>query len=496
MAVRKPVPGGVPRRDPVTGLPVRGPQAAGAGLAPAAGRNDFVPAPVPLDGSQERQRPAAAPNGDRGGNHHHRRPSASRNGDRGQTSRQLPPAAPVSDPGQRFLDAPGRDPGSYLDVGPASLPMPAIRDVPPAVPARQGRPRDIPPAPPAVAPPPAAQAPPARRKRLPVPLDDDPLTSPSFPKVPASDSRSYRNGRADTPPGGSRAPAPYPAATPQLPSYDSPTAQYQAAQYSTAQYPTAQYPEAQYPQAQYPEAQYPTAQYPTAPAAQPSPPQRSGQHSAPQRSAPEAPATQRRAHGRPAAQHSAPQYPGDASRSNPSAYRPDPLSSRNPYPAPAANGSPGPASTPPGRTPAAPASAGNPYGSYVTPDSQQDPASGYNSYPPAPGNGHGQPYPPPAVPGGTGQNGNGYWHEPAPVSGSLPEPGGSSYPEAAAQAGDLRHGEAQGPDYRNGYGQHGQAGYLPNGYPADPADPAGYAPVDPYGSDGYGGYPEYGAAER
>jgi hypothetical protein len=132
----------------------------------------------------------------------------------------------------------------------------------------------------------------------------------------------------------------------------------------------------------------------------------------------------------------------------------------------------------------------------VTPDSQQDPASGYNSYPPAPGNGHGQPYPPPAVPGGTGQNGNGYWHEPAPVSGSLPEPGGSSYPEAAAQAGDLRHGEAQGPDYRNGYGQHGQAGYLPNGYPADPADPAGYAPVDPYGSDGYGGYPEYGAAER
>jgi hypothetical protein len=508
LAVRTPAPGGVPRRDPVTGLPVRGPQPADAELTAAAGRTDFVPAPVPVAGTQERQRPPAASNGDRG-SRHHRRPPAGQNGDRGQTSRQLPPAAPASGPGQRFLDAPGRDSGSYLDVGPASMPMPAIRDVPlapPAPPARQGWPRDIPAAPPAAAVPPAAQAPPARRTPLPGALDDDPLTSPSFPKVPASDSRSYRNGRVDTPPGGSRAPAPYPAATPQLPSYDPPTAQYPGAQYSAAQYPTAQYPtaqyaEAQYAQAQYPEAQYPEAQYPTAqyPTVQPSVPRRSGQHSAPQapqRSAPEAPAPQRRAPGRPAAQHSAPQYPGDASRGDPSGYRPDPLPSRNPYPAPVANGSPGPATTPPGPAPAAPAAAGNPYGSYVTPDSGQAPASGYNSYPATPGNGHGQPYQPPAVPGGTGQNGNGYW-QPAPGSGSLPAPGGgSSYPEAAAQASEPRHADVQGPGYRNGYGQHGQADYPPNGYPADPANPAGYAPVDPYGSDGYGGYPEYGAAER
>jgi hypothetical protein len=477
LAARNSVPGGVLRRDPVTGLPVRGPQPADAGLAAAAGRTDFVPAPVPGAGAQDQQRPPAAPNGDRGSSH--RRPPASRNGDRGRASRQRPPAAPVSEPGQRFLDAPGRDPGRYLDVGPASLPMPAIRDIPPAVPAA------------------AAPSPPARREQPRVPLDDDPLTSPSFPKVPASDSRSYRNGRADTPPGGSRAPAQYPAAAPQFPGYDSPAAQYPEAQFPEAQYPTAQYPTAQYPEAQYPGAQYPTAQYPTAqyPTAQPPAARRSGPHTAPQHSGPQRSAPQRPAPERPAAQHAVPQYPGDEDRSDPGAYRPDPLASRNPYPARAANGSAGPASTPPGRGPAGPA-ASNPYGSYVTPDSQQTVASGYNDYPATPGNGHGQPYLPPAVPGGTGRSGNGYWHQGAPHSGSLPEPGGPSYLQAPAQADDPRHADVQEPDYRNGHGRHGEAGYPPNGYPAGPDDPAGYAPVDPYGSDGHGGYPEYGAAGR
>jgi hypothetical protein len=521
MAVRSQAPAGAPRRDPVTGLPIRGPQPADAELTAAAGRSDFAAAPVP-DEPQDRRRPAAASNGDRGSKHH-RRPAASHNGDRGPAGRQMPPAVPASDRGQRFLDAPGRDPGRYLDVGPASLPMPAIRDVPPGRPAppairdvppapaaRQARPRDIaatpPPAaaPPAV-PPPAAQAPPSRGQR-PVPIDDDPLTSPSFPAIKTSDSRSYRNGRADTPPGGSRAPAPYPAATPQRPSYDSPTAQYPAAQYPTAQYPEAQYPapqyqEAQYPEAQYPEAQYPTAQYATPPTAQPPAPHRSGQHSAPHNPAPQSPAPQRpaaeepvrgrRAAERPAAQHSAPQY----ARDDGGAYRPDPLPNRNPYPAPVANASPGPAAAQPARSPVTPAS-GNPYGSYVTPDSHQAPPSGYNGYPAAPGNGHGQPYPPPAAPAGIGQNGNGYWHQAAPVSGSLPAPEGSGYLGDPAQAGQPPHAGVPEPDYRNGYGQHNPAGYPLDGYPAAPENPAGYAPVDPYGSDGYGGYTEYGAAER
>src|SRR5262249_26881621 len=35
----------------------------------------------------------------------------------------------------------------------------------------------------------------------PAPLDDDPLTSPSFPAVGTADSRSYRSGRSDNPRG-------------------------------------------------------------------------------------------------------------------------------------------------------------------------------------------------------------------------------------------------------------------------------------------------------
>src|SRR5712691_3449104 len=56
-------------------------------------------------------------------------------------------------------------------------------------------------------------------------LDDDPLTSPSFPKIPAADSRSYRGGRADSPSSESRSPAPYAAATQQFPAYPSPSGQ-------------------------------------------------------------------------------------------------------------------------------------------------------------------------------------------------------------------------------------------------------------------------------
>jgi hypothetical protein len=53
----------------------------------------------------------------------------------------------------------------------------------------------------------------------PAPLDDDPLTSPSFPAINTSDSRSYRTtGRADTSPGGSRG----------IPAYSEPTQQYAA----------------------------------------------------------------------------------------------------------------------------------------------------------------------------------------------------------------------------------------------------------------------------
>jgi len=315
--------------------------------------------------------------------------------------------------------------------------------------------------------------------------------------MPVNGSRSQSPYPADMPVNGSRSQSPYSAATQQYPAYDAPAAPYPpaqrperpaaqnpaapyppaqrperpAAQYPSAPYPPAQRPErpaAQYPDAQYPDAQYPDAQYPDA-----------------QYAAPEQRPARHRGNGN---GNGSPE--GD--RTNPHAYRPDPLTSPSPYPAGGASASPAAVSMPPGAAPVPPA-AGNPYGSYVTPDSQQTMASSYNSYPAMPGNGHGQSYLPPAAPSGTGQNRNGYWHQQPPEPANSSDRSDPSYLGSAAQ---VPNGDAHAAGYRNGYGQHGQAGYQPNGYPTSQNDPAGYPPVDPYGNDGYGGYPGYGAAER
>jgi hypothetical protein len=476
LAVRGPVPG-APRRDPATGLPVRGSQQpADSGRAAAASRNDFAAAPVPGDRAQDRKRPVTGPNGERSRQDPQRpvtgpngerstrrqRPPAASTGDR-LPDRQRPPAAPVSEPDQRSLAALVGDRGTYLSAGPASLPLPVIRDVP------RDRPRGVPD---------------DRPRGVP---DDDPLTSPSFPKIPPSDSRSYRNGRTDTPAGGSRNPSPYPEPTRQFAAYDTPAAPYPSPQ--RPERPAAQYPAAPYPSPQRPEhpaAQYPTAQYPSA--------QR--EHPAAQYPAAQHPSAERPEH--PAPEHRAARHRGngngsaDANRTNPHPYRPDPLTGPGPYAAGAASAPSGAASMPPAPAPVPPA-ASNPYGSYVTPDRQPTMASSYDGYPSMPGNGHGQSYPPPAVPGGIEQNQNGYWHQQPSAPADPSAPSDPSYLDGAAQVPDT---DAHGADYPNGYGRHGQAGYLPSTYPTSQNDPAGYAPVDPYGSDGYGGYPEYGAAER
>jgi hypothetical protein len=316
---RSPSAGTPPRQDPATGLPVRGrPQPAVADLAaPAAGRADFTPAPVPVSGIHDQSRAAAA----------------------------------ASDP----------RPARYAD--PPGLPSPG-RAQP------TGRPRVDP--------------------------DDDPLTSPSFPRIPADDSRSYRNGRADTPPRGSRAPAPYLATTQQYASYSSPADDY---------------------------------------------------------------------HGN-GSRDTGPTYPNG--------YRPDPLASRDPYGAPA---EPPPA-------PAAPATAGNPYGSYITPDTQAT-VSGYSEYSGAhsrpAGNGNGT-YLPAALPGETSQPAsNGYWHQQPPTPGSLPAPDTPSYLSGPRQYADPLGADGHRADYGNGYAPPDPAGYPPGSYPAGPQDPA---PLDPYGHDG------------
>ncbi len=328
-ASRRPTAGGAPRRDPATGLPVRGrPQPADTELAPAAaGLSDFAPAPVPVSGARAVK-------------------------------------------GLLELGEPHTGP-SDLSILRSGIPPGAPRPVPDG----------------------------------PVP-DDDPLTSPSFPRVPASDSRSYRNRRADTPPGGSRMPIPPP------------------------------YPD---------------------------------------------PAQQPASYGPPAPQFSGPG--GGAELTSPYAYPSGP-SFHDPY-----------AQAPSG--PAAPGATGNPYGSYVTPDSQTV-VSGYGGYQapeysaaeyqvPEYGS-----YPPPAA---NGETGNDYWNHQATVPG-VPGQDTPSYPDLSGQFPGPLSPDGLGADYGNGYVQHDQAGYQPDAYPAGSPEQGGYAPPDPYGPDVYGSYPEYGAPGR
>jgi hypothetical protein len=457
MAIRSQVPGGVPRRDPVTGLPVRGPQSPPeAGMAEAA-RTDFAAAPVPVAGTQDRPRPAATSGGP---SRPERNPQERRRPQRSRPAREVD---------HRSLAEMGSERNGYDLAGPASLPIPVIRaNTPPR--------GSMPPAGP-----PAPAAPQQRPRMTP---DDDPLTSPSFPKIP-SDSRSYRNGRASTPPGGSRGPATPPGGSraPATPPGGSRTpASYQA--------PTQQFASYGSPEPQYPAAERPAA--PPAAAPRGAGP-RSGAHSAPRSSG----------------AHSAP--PGSGAHSAP----PPGTAPRRASPRPAQHSAdPGGYPAPTSSAPPAPSPSGNPYGSYVTPDSQPTVASSYDDYPALSGhdpsaylppvgaghigqngNGHGAYLPPPPSAGHLGQNGNGYWHERPSGPAHAADPGGSGYPDDGAQVPDPRDAGVQG-NYRNGYGEHGEADYPPGGYPADPQNPAGYPPVDPYGRDGYGGYPEYGAAGR
>jgi hypothetical protein len=345
---RGPSASAAPRQDPATGLPVRGrPQPAAADLAaPTVGRADFAPAPVPVSGTRDQSRAAAAASG------------------------ELRPARHADPAGLPALPSPGR-----------------------AQPT--GRPRVDP--------------------------DDDPLTSPKFPRIPADDSRSYRNGRADTAPRGSSAPAPYLATTQQFANYNSP----------------------------------------------------------------------------------APDYPGNGSRDTdptyPNGYRPDPLQSRDPYAASTAQPPP-PRPSPARPAPAAPATAGNPYGSYVTPDSQAT-VSGYSEYsgahsrPAGNGNGTGSYLPP----GEAAQPAsNGYWQQRPPDTPSyLDGPPQYADPLGSGRHGaDYGNGHGHGNGYGSGYAPPDPAGYPPGSYEAGPQDPARYGPPDPYGPDGYGGYPGYGAPGR
>jgi hypothetical protein len=139
------------------------------------------------------------------------RPPRARTGGGGPADYGQPQPTGAQPTGPRPVHAPGRYAGG--------TPEPATQSI--AALARLG-------SQPPVSQPPAAQPPVSqpRRKPRPVPppvLDDDPLTSPSFPAINASDSRSYRTSRPDTQPG--RVPAAPAYADPPAAAYGDPARQ-------------------------------------------------------------------------------------------------------------------------------------------------------------------------------------------------------------------------------------------------------------------------------
>jgi hypothetical protein len=409
--------GGAPRRDSDNEPTVRARRPpAGGELAGTTSRADFSgppPGTGPRGGPQVPGGMLPAPPGERGARHSGPPSMPGRPGGPGRSGR----SGRVAASGPSSLSGPLNLPPNL--PGPSSLPeFPELPD-PPSPPPSSRLPSSrassgLPPAPGPAAP---------RGHRRPDPADD-PLTSPSFPRVPA-DSRSYRNGRSGTASRSAASPQQYPA----LPTEQ--FSNYQAA------------------------PQRPAAQYGTDP-------------------------------GR------------DAGHADPYGYQPRLASGPESYPAAAPS------------APPRPATAGNPYGSYVTPDGGgAGGSSGYGQYDAGQsssrGNGNGHGYPPSAAAGGNGMTPDSYRTQQyqAPGAGSgVPGYSGNSRPFA-----DPLGTSGRETGYSNGYGQNDQAGYQQGGYPAAPGDPDGYPPQDAYqgdrresragnpprsGNPGYGGYPGYG----
>jgi hypothetical protein len=320
-------------------------------------------------------------------------------------------------------------------------------------------------------------------------IDDDPLTSPSFPRIPAADSRSYHGGRSDLPPSGSRGQAPYAAATQQFATYPSPSGQFDSSSGQFDSYRTV--------------------------GRQPAEP---------------APGFGRTA-GTTAGHASPPPY-RPTSSPDPGGYGGSQGGRGEQVGLPAGSGGyqagslPAASSSLPVPAPGLAAPAGNPYGSYVGP-----PPSGYLPSPPADGRsaagrsaGYGEhsaesagqresSYSQPTVPGGSAAPGgpSSGWYPEHPAA-APPPPAyldvSQQLPSMGIPAGGYLNGNGHAEQAGYPGGQYGPPGYLPagyapSGYPARPHDPAGYAGPDPYGHgrdpyarDPYGGgYPGYGAAD-
>jgi hypothetical protein len=331
---------------------------------------------------------------------------------------------------------------------------------------------------------------------VPAVYDDDPLTSPSFPKIVTSDSRSYGNGRS----AGAPAQAGQPA---DLAAYGAPTAQF--ASYGPAGSRPADGGAADgYGRGLADTSSAATAPRSYRPAAEPS-------------------AVSYPANGHANGQANGHQLPGHAAGTVPGfpAGQQQRCPAGQQQPARPSADRPLPAASPP---------TGNPYGSYVSTDLPGYPESPAPAYPQgsaAPGY--------PGYPAGSAiaPVSAAYSYD-LPLSDSAPPLGSASgwYPEAPAamapapsagvsgplpQAGGQAGGGLPGHEYGNGHrgpsgyapgpyadGHHDLPGYPPAGYgvrpdvpgnppaseyPARQPDAAGYLPPEFYGGTGYGGQP-------
>ena len=326
----------------------------------------------------------------------------------------------------------------------------------------------------------------SQRAAAPMPYDDDPLTSPSFPKIVTPDSRSYGNGRPPAPASRSSEQA---GRSSEQAAYNAPTTQF-ASYGSAGARPADGYGRG------FADSSATTAPHSYGSAAQPS----AGSYPA---------------NGHANGHHSS----GYATGTVPGA----PAGPQQPARPPAAR-----------PLPAAPPPAGNPYGSYVStelPGYADSPTGAYSrdqvtrdypGYPAAPANGHAAPANGHAGPAYSydlplgdsaplGQSSSWYPEVPAAMA-PVPSPGVPAplpHPDRYPHAGVSGHDNGNGQRSPSGYAPGPYAdlnydvpGYPPAGYGARPAAPvyppvsadsarhldaAGYLPPEFYGGDGYGG---------
>jgi hypothetical protein len=305
--------------------------------------------------------------------------------------------------------------------------------------------------------------------------DDDPLTSPSFPKV-QDDSRSYRNGRPAASPPGSRLPDPAAASLSRVPPDPGPaTQQFMAPAIAAARADG------------YRPGDYRPASGPPTDAGGYAPPGGPADHGLPY--PPPSAGGYQRQHGHPANGHSNGNgrrhaAPLPAAPGGPSPYDGAPGNPYDSYPGHPAQAAPRrPAGGQPGTGPNSYPATG-PHG-YPAAGPSGYPASGPSGYPAA-GRAE-RPYPPSAEPPRNGNafpqhnghgNGSG-WYQDRPASGPLP-PADSGYPSGGGTPG----------------GYPGIADYQTAAYPAQPYEPSRPAAADPYAGDPYRGYPGQGSGGR